>query len=142
MSASPSPYSPPDKAKLIVAALIVIGAVVAFYVLANSPAVVRLGIVLGGVVLALGVGWTSQPGKDFFVYGQDSLAETKKVVWPSRKETLQTTAVVVAFVVVMAIFLWFVDASLVWLVHAITSATARPATTTPARKANGLFTST
>jgi len=41
------------------------------------------------------------------------------VVWPSRKETLQTTGVVVAFVIVMAIFLWFVDASLVWLVRVL-----------------------
>ena len=51
------------------------------------------------------------------MYCQDSITETKKVVWPSRKETLQTTGVVVAFVMVMAVFLWVVDASLVWLVR-------------------------
>jgi len=117
LSASPSAFSSQDKAKLAVVALIAVGAVVAYYVLANSPLVLRVGILLAGVVVALGLGWTSQPGKDFVVYCQDSIAETKKVVWPARKETLQTTGVVVAFVVVMALFLWAVDASLVVLVR-------------------------
>jgi preprotein translocase subunit SecE len=102
---------------LAVAGVIVLAAVVGYYVLANSPFALRLGIVLLGLVVAAGIGWASQPGKDFFQYCQDSTAETKKVVWPSRKETLQTTAIVVAFVLVMAIFLWVVDASLVWLVR-------------------------
>ena len=119
MSASPSAYSPQDKAKLAIAGVIVVAAVVAYYVLANSPLVMRLGIVVGGVVIALGIGWTTGPGKGFFQYCQDSVSETKKVVWPSRKETLQTTAIVVAFVLVMAIFLWVVDASLVWLVRVL-----------------------
>jgi preprotein translocase subunit SecE len=119
LSASPSIYSSQDKAKLAVAALIVVAAVVAYYVLANSPFALRLGIVVGAVVVALAIAWTSQPGKDFIVYCQDSTAETKKVVWPSRKETLQTTGVVVAFVLVMAIFLWVVDASLVYLVRVL-----------------------
>ena len=44
------------------------------------------------------------------------MAETKKVVWPTRKETLQTTGIVFVFVVVMALFLWAVDASLLWIV--------------------------
>jgi len=50
----------------------------------------------------------------FFVFAQESVVETKKVVWPSRKETVQTTGMVLAFVLVMAIFLWIVDALLVW----------------------------
>ena len=54
--------------------------------------------------------WTSEPGKRFYAYTQDSVAETRKVVWPTRKETLQTTGVVIAFVMVMAMFLWVVDA--------------------------------
>jgi preprotein translocase subunit SecE len=117
LSAAPSTYSPQDKAKLAVAGIIVLAAVVANYVLGNYPFVMRLGMVLGAVVVALGIAWTTQPGKDFFEYWQESIVETKKVVWPSRKETLQTTGVVVAFVLVMAVFLWIVDASLVWLVR-------------------------
>jgi preprotein translocase subunit SecE len=119
LSASPSLYSSQDKIKLALGGVVVLAAIVGYYVLANSPFALRAGLVLGGMVVALGIAWTSQPGKDFIVYCQDSITETKKVVWPSRKETLQTTAVVVAFVIVMAIFLWFVDASLVWLVRVL-----------------------
>jgi preprotein translocase subunit SecE len=58
----------------------------------------------------------SAPGKQFHVYAQESVAETRKVVWPTRKETLQTTGIVFVFMVVMALFLWLVDASLLWIV--------------------------
>jgi preprotein translocase subunit SecE len=105
-----------DKIKLGLAALIVLAGMVGYYYLSTSPLVVRLLVLLAGVVLGGVVGWTSEPGKRFFAYTQDAIAETKKVVWPSRKETVQTTGVVVAFVIVMALFLWVVDASLVWLV--------------------------
>ena len=60
--------------------------------------------------------WTSETGKQFFVFAQESVAETKKVVWPTRKETLQTTGVVFAFMVLMALFLWVVDTGLLWVV--------------------------
>ena len=119
MSASPSLYSSQDKIKLAVAGVVVLAAIVGYYVLVNSPFALRAGLVVAGLVVALVIAWTSQPGKDFIVYCQDSTTETKKVVWPSRKETLQTTAVVVAFVIVMAIFLWAVDASLVVLVRVL-----------------------
>jgi len=119
LSASPSIYSSQDKIKLAVAGVVVLAAIVGYYVLANSPFALRAGLVVGGLVVALVIAWTSQPSKDFIVYCQDSTTETKKVVWPSRKETLQTTGVVVAFVIVMAIFLWAVDASLVVLVRVL-----------------------
>ena len=119
MSASPSIYSSQDKIKLAVAGMVVLAAIVGYYVLVNSPFALRAGLVVAGLVVALVIAWTSQPGKDFIVYCQDSTTETKKVVWPSRKETLQTTGVVVAFVIVMAIFLWAVDASLVVLVRVL-----------------------
>jgi preprotein translocase subunit SecE len=108
-----------DKIKLGLTGLIVLAGIVGYYYLSTSPLVIRLLVLLAGVVLGGVVGWTSEPGKRFFAYTQDAIAETKKVVWPSRKETVQTTGVVVAFVIVMALFLWVVDASLVWLVKAL-----------------------
>jgi len=108
-----------DKIKLALAALIALGAMIGFYSLAASPLVVRIGALLGGAAIAAAVGWTSAPGKRFVAYCRDAIEETKKVVWPSRKETIQTTGVVVAFVIVMALFLWVVDASLVWVVRVI-----------------------
>jgi preprotein translocase subunit SecE len=108
-----------DKIKLGLTGLIVLAGMVGYYYLSTSPLVIRLLVLLAGVVLGAAVGWTSEPGKRFFAYTQDAIAETKKVVWPSRKETVQTTGVVVAFVIVMALFLWVVDASLVWMVKAL-----------------------
>ena len=115
--ASASPNQVVDKVKLAIAGLIVLAGVVAYYYFDTLPLIARIGIVLAAVAAAIVVGWTSQPGKQFYVYCQESITETKKVVWPSRKETLQSTGVVVAFVIIMALFLWIVDASLVWLVR-------------------------
>jgi len=106
-----------DKIKLLVAVLLVIAGVAGFYFFADAPTVVRVlsviaGLVLGGVVAGL-----SAPGKQFYRFALDSRDEAKKVVWPTRKETLQMTGVVMAFVVVMALFLWAVDGILLWLVE-------------------------
>ena len=101
-----------DKIKLGLAALLVIIGIAGFYLLHDSAMVLRVVSVLAGLATATAVAWLSDPGKRFAQFGRESLAEARKVVWPSRKETLQTTGVVVAFVVIMAIFLWLVDAGL------------------------------
>lgn len=106
-----------DKIKLVVAFLLVVAGVVGFYVLRDSAAVLRILSVLVGVLAAAGVLWTTDLGKRLFGFAQDSVAEAKRVVWPTRKETLQTTGVVVMFAVVMALFLWAVDASLLFAVN-------------------------
>ena len=105
-----------DKIKIVLAVLLIAAGLAGFYYFADSPAIVRLGSVLGGLVAAALVFWATVPGKQFYVYAQESAAETRKVVWPTRKETIQTTAIVFLFVVVMALFLWAVDASLLWIV--------------------------
>ena len=106
-----------DKIKLVVAFLAVVAGIAGFYYLHESAAVLKLASVLVGLLLAAGVAWTSEPGKRFFAFGKDSVAEAKRVVWPTRKETLQTTAVVIVFAVTMALFLWAVDASLMIVVN-------------------------
>ncbi|MEO7621618.1 MAG: preprotein translocase subunit SecE [Gallionella sp.] len=106
-----------DKIKLFVAFLLVAAGVAGYYYLHESPAVLKLASILVGLLLAAGVAWTSEPGKRFFAFAQDSVAEAKRVVWPTRKETIQTTAVVIAFAVTMALFLWAVDASLMVVVN-------------------------
>ena len=103
-----------DKIKLGLAVLLVVAGIAGFYLLKDSAAILRVASVLAGLVAAALVAWMTAPGREFFVYAQESVAETKKVVWPSRKETVQTTGMVLAFVLVMAIFLWIVDALLVW----------------------------
>jgi preprotein translocase subunit SecE len=106
-----------DKIKLLVAFLLVVAGIAGYYYLLDSPSVLRLLSILVGMLLASVVAWTSQPGKRFFTFGKDSVAEAKRVVWPTRKETIQTTAVVIAFAVTMALFLWAVDASLMVVVN-------------------------
>jgi preprotein translocase subunit SecE len=103
-----------DKIKLGLAGLLVVAGIAGFYLLKDNAAILRVASVLAGLVAAALVAWMTAPGREFFVYAQESVAETKKVVWPSRKETVQTTGMVLAFVLVMAIFLWIVDALLVW----------------------------
>jgi len=68
--------------------------------------------VLAGIAAGAVVGWTSEPGKRFFVFAQEAVEETKKVVWPTRKESFQTAGAVFAFVAVMAVFLWVTDKTL------------------------------
>jgi preprotein translocase subunit SecE len=105
-----------DKAKLAVAALLVVGAVVAFYVVKAEPWVrwVTLGVLL---IAAVATFFTSEPGKQLVAFGRDSWREVQKVVWPSRKEAMQMTGYVFAFVVVMALFLWLTDKTLEWVLY-------------------------
>ena len=105
-----------DKIKLLIAGLLVVAGIAGFYLLADSPTVVRVLAVLAGVGLALVVAWFTEAGRAFFGFSRESIDEARKVVWPTRKETLQMTGVVILFVVVMALFLWLVDSVLLWLV--------------------------
>ncbi len=105
-----------DKIKIVVALLLVAAGITGFYYFSESAAIIRVATVMAGLALGFIVFWMSEPGKQFYLFAQESVAETKKVVWPTRKETLQTTAIVFAFVIVMALFLWLVDASLLWVV--------------------------
>ena len=105
-----------DRVKIAAAVLLVAAGVAGFYYLAERAMILRVASVLLGFAAGAGVFATSKPGKEFYEFSQESIAETKKVVWPTRKETLQTTGVVFAFMVIMALFLWMVDASLLWVV--------------------------
>ena len=106
-----------EKARLAVAGLLVIGALVAFYLLTSQGAIAQWGGSVAGLVLAAVVFFTSESGKRLIGFGRDSWREVKKVVWPTRKETLQTTAFVFAFSIVMALFLWLTDKTLEWALY-------------------------
>jgi preprotein translocase subunit SecE len=106
-----------DKAKLALAVALALGALVGFYLLAKQGPLVQWAGLLGGVIAAVLVFMTSEPGKQFVAFGRDSWREVKKVVWPARKEAMQMTAYVFAFVVVMALFLWLTDKTLEWVFY-------------------------
>lgn len=101
-----------DKAKLTLSVALLVAGLAGFYLLAKQGAVVQWGVLLGGLVLAVGVFLVSEVGKRFIGFCRDSYREVKKVVWPTRKETIQMTAYVFGFVVIMALFLWLTDKTL------------------------------
>ena len=106
-----------DKAKLAASVLLLVGALVAFYVLAKQGPMAQwsaLLVLLAGSVAAF---FTSESGKSLIAYGRDSSREVRKVVWPTRKEAMQMTGYVFAFVVVMAFFLWLTDKTLEWVLY-------------------------
>ena len=86
-------------------------------------AAIRCGRCAGGLAgiallaAAVGVFFTSESGKQLIAFGRDSVRETKKVVWPTRKEAMQMTGYVFAFVFVMALFLWVTDKTLEWVLY-------------------------
>ena len=98
-----------DKIKAVIAVLLVVAGIAGFYYFSESPMVLRVASVLAGLVAGAALGWTTTQGKQFFLFAQEAVGETKKVVWPTRKESFQTTGAVFAFVVAMAVFLWITD---------------------------------
>ena len=106
-----------DKAKLAVAAVLVIAAVVAFYMLAKQDLWMRVAVLIALMLAAVATFFTSEPGRQLIAYGRDSIKEVKKVVWPTRKEALQMTGYVFAFVFAMALFLFLTDKTLEWLLY-------------------------
>jgi preprotein translocase subunit SecE len=101
-----------DRFKVLLALTAVVAGIAGFYLLSDYALVFRVLAVLAGLLVGVGIGWLSEPGKRFYAFAQESVRETKKVVWPSYKETVQTTAVVFGFVFLMALFLWLTDKSL------------------------------
>ena len=106
-----------DKAKLAAAAALLVAGFVGYYLLASQGQLVRVGVLLGGLVTALVVFAVSESGRQLLAFGRDSWRETKKVVWPARKEAIQMTAYVFAFVFVMSLFLWLTDKTLEWVLY-------------------------
>jgi preprotein translocase subunit SecE len=106
-----------DLALVVLAVAAAAAGVLGFTFLTDQPTLTRVGILIGGLAVGLVTAWFSQPGKRFLAYGRESYEETKRVVWPSRKETLTTTGIVFAFVVVMAVLLFVVDKSLEWFLY-------------------------
>ncbi|MDP2819416.1 MAG: preprotein translocase subunit SecE [Polaromonas sp.] len=106
-----------DKAKLALAIALVVASLAGFYLLAKQGQIAQWGGLMVGLVAAVVVFMTAEPGKQFVAFGRDSWREVKKVVWPARKEAMQMTAYVFAFVVVMALFLWLTDKTLEWVFY-------------------------
>jgi preprotein translocase subunit SecE len=109
-----------DKAKIAATILLLIGGIAAFYALAAQPVWLRWLAVVGGLALAIVVFASSRQGRDFWQFMLDSRVELRKIVWPSRIETGQTTLIVFAFVIIAGVFFWVLDLVLAWATRALT----------------------
>jgi preprotein translocase subunit SecE len=109
-----------DVGRLVIAIVLVIAGIVAFYVLDTAPILVRWAAVVAGLVLGVGLTATSIYGRAVVQFALDSRVELRKVVWPNQRESLTTTAVVLGFVVVGGIFFWVVDWLLAWATRYLT----------------------
>ena len=106
-----------DKVKVGLAICAVIAGVVGFYLLAGQSTLVRSLALIAGLLVGVGLLWTSLTGQGFLAFANEAIRETRKVVWPTRKEAMQITAIVFGFVLVMAMFLWGTDKILEFVLY-------------------------
>ena len=109
-----------DKVKLAIAILIVIAGVAGYYVLASQATWMRWLAVIASLVLAGVVVAFSRYGSEFRRFVELARIELRKIVWPTRQETLQTTLVVFGFVIIAGLFFWLLDLVLAWATKALT----------------------
>ncbi|MDT8371769.1 MAG: preprotein translocase subunit SecE [Gammaproteobacteria bacterium] len=109
-----------DNIKLIVAVIIMIAATVSFYSFAEYSTILRVLGLLAAVGVALFIAAKTTVGATLLKYIRDTQIEVRKVVWPTRQETVQTTLIVVVMVFVVALMLWAFDSLLGWAVRALT----------------------
>lgn len=108
-----------DKAKLGASLALVLGALAAYYLIDANQVVMRWAAFLALLALAVVVFFLSETGRRLIGFGQDSIKEAKKVVWPTRQEAIQMTGLVFAFVVAMALFLFLTDKTLEWIIYGV-----------------------
>jgi preprotein translocase subunit SecE len=106
-----------NKIKLLVAFLLLVAGVAGFYMLADKPTILRILAVLAGLGASIAVLWMTPVGQQSLTFIGEAVAESRKVVWPTRKETIQTTLVVFVLVVIMAAFLAVVDIGFAYMVQ-------------------------
>jgi len=108
-----------DKLKLVIAFLIVVAGVFAFYYFDQWLQVARVGIVLASVAVAFFVASTSAQGKAAQKFSSKAVSEGKKVVWPGRPEATQITLIVVAGAIIASLFIWMTDSILFKVVYGL-----------------------
>ena len=109
-----------DTLKIFVAIAILVGSIVAYYYYANESVLIRAVGVLVALAVAVWVAFQSLQGQTLWKFIQGSRIELRKVVWPTREETLQTTGIVLLFAAIMGAFFWLLDLFLLWFTGLLT----------------------
>ena len=109
-----------DTALMALSILVLFAGIVAFYWYDEDALALRLAMVAGGLVVAGGLLWISWYGREFRQFAQAARVELRKVVWPSREDTVRTTMMVILFAIAMGVFFWVLDMILTWLIRWLT----------------------
>jgi len=113
-----------DTALITLSVLLVLFGIGAFYWYDEQALALRIGMVIAGLVAGALLTWFSWYGREFWQFAQASRVELRKVVWPTRDETVKTTYVVFIFAIVMGFFFWGLDWVLTWLTRLLTGQSA------------------
>lgn len=106
-----------DKLKIVFSFLLFVAGIVGFYLLSDQVLVLRILVILIGLALAGAVFLKTALGQKTFGFINESIAEAKRVVWPTKKETIQMTITVFILVAVMAVFLGLVDITFSYMIN-------------------------
>ena len=99
---------------MIVAVAILLGGIVGYYYFADESQLLRVVGVLASMAIAIFLFMQTRMGRDLWDFIQGSRIEIRKVIWPNRQETIQTTVAVIGFTVIMGMFFWLLDMFLAW----------------------------
>lgn len=109
-----------DTAKLVLAIVVLVGGIVGFYYFSSYGLLYRILGVVAFTMAAFGLVLTTTAGQAFLGFLKDARIEVRKVVWPTRQETVQATLVVVALVFLVGLILWLLDMMLFWGISTLT----------------------
>ena len=109
-----------DRLKLGLSVLVVLAGIIAYSALESRiPAVARVAIFIASLIVAALIVWFTEPGRRTVAFAHESYNEVRRVVWPTRKETMQMTGIVFAFVAIMGLFLWLLDKFVEWALFSV-----------------------
>lgn len=109
-----------DTLKWALVLLILAAAVVGNYMFGEQSVLVRAIVIVAAVVIAGLIAMQTEKGRNTLVFAKEARTEVRKVVWPTRQETLQTTGIVLVVTLIMSLILWGLDSLLFWLVGLVT----------------------
>jgi preprotein translocase subunit SecE len=108
-----------DIAKLAAALLVLVGSVVAFYYYADASKLIKVVGMLVAVGVAAAIALQTDKGRQVSSFVREAQIEVRKVVWPTRQETMQTTMFVMIVVIIFGVLLWVLDLMLSSLVQTL-----------------------
>ncbi len=109
-----------DTFKLLLAITVLIFGIVGFYYYEAESQLYRVLGVVFAVMVAIAISLTTRLGQGLIGFGREARMEVRKVVWPTRQETVQTTFMVIVAVIIIGIFLWLIDMLLAQAIQLIT----------------------